>query len=147
MAGEAGEYYMMGQIVRPGAYSLTGRRLTLKTAIAAAGNLGPLAWPERCTVYRRLGDREEMIQVDLNRLFAGKDSDFYIKKDDLIMFGTHPAAIFLAVVRNAFRMTYGFGFVYDRNFADVDIQERNVKAQQKALREVQQDLRFPGLFP
>jgi hypothetical protein len=23
-------------------------------------------------------------------------------------------------LRNAFRATYGFGFVYDRNFADID---------------------------
>jgi len=29
-------------------------------------------------------------------------------------------APFLYVVRNSFRFTYGFGFVYDRNFADQD---------------------------
>jgi len=147
MAGEAGEYYMMGQINRPGAYGLSGRKITLKAAIAAAGNLGQLAWPENCTVYRRLGDREEMIQVNVDRIFAGEDPDFYIKKDDLIVFGTHPAAVFLAVVRNAFRLTYGFGFVYDRNFADVDSTRRSVMAQQSALREFQQSNRFPGLLP
>ena len=26
----------------------------------------------------------------------------------------------MATARNAFRMAYGFGFVYDRNFADID---------------------------
>ena len=144
-AGQAGEYYMMGQINRPGAYSLSGRSLTLKVAIAAAGNLSPLAWPERCTVYRRLGDREEMIQVNVDRLFAGKDPDFYVKKDDLIVFGTHPASLFLAVLRSAFRLTYGFGFVYDRNFADVDNIRRSVAASVKAQQAAQP--RFPGLFP
>jgi hypothetical protein len=29
-------------------------------------------------------------------------------------------APFLFVIRNSFRFTYGFGFVYDRNFADKD---------------------------
>jgi len=144
--GEIGEYYMMGQINRPGIYSLSGRELTLKAAIAGAGNLGALAWPERCTVYRRLGDREEMIQVNLNRLFSGDDPDFYIRKNDLILVGTHPAAIFLAVLRNAFRITYGFGFVYDRNFADVDNVERQVKAQLRARDEYEADNQFPGLF-
>jgi hypothetical protein len=36
----------------------------------------------------------------------------------VIEVGTSVRAPFWAVVRNAFRMTYGFGFVYDRNFAD-----------------------------
>ncbi len=120
LAGEVGEYYMMGQVSRPGAYSLTGRRITLKTAIASAGNLSPLAWPNRCTVYRRYGDREEMHQVNLDAIFAGKENDLLLKNNDLILVGTHPAASFLAVIRNAFRLTYGFGFVYDRNFADID---------------------------
>ena len=120
LAGETGEYYMMGQVMRPGAYSITGRQITLKTAIASAGNMAPLAWPDRCTIYRRYGDREEMHQVNLDAIFAGKEPDVLLKNNDLILVGTHPAAPFLAVFRNAFRFTYGFGFVYDRNFADVD---------------------------
>lgn len=147
LAGESGEYYMMGAINRPGAFALGGRTLTFKTAVAAAGGLSMLAWPSRCTVYRRLGDREEMIQVNVERTFAGKAPDFYIKKNDLIVFGTHPISLFLAVVRNAFRMTYGFGFVYDRNFADVDNLERNIGVQSRRQQELQQSNRFPGLFP
>lgn len=147
LAGQMGEYYMMGSINRPGAYNLSGRQLTFKGAVAAAGNLSPLAWPSRCTLYRRLGDREEMIQVDVDRIFAGQDPDFYIKRNDLIVFGTHPLSLFLAVARNAFRLTYGFGFVYDRNFADVDTQKRGIRVQQHTLQELQQATRFPGLLP
>jgi hypothetical protein len=146
-AGQSGEYYMMGQINRPGAYSLTGRKLTLKEAVAAAGNLSALAWPERCTIYRRLGDREEMIQINLDRIFAGQDPDFFLKKDDLVMVGTHPASLFLAVIRSAFRLTYGFGFVYDRNFADVDLIRRQIEASADAQARVQAANRFQGLFP
>ena len=143
LAGEVGEYYIMGQINRPGSYSLTGRQLTLKTAVAAAGNLSPLAWPTRCTIYRRYGDREEMHQVNLDAIFAGKEPDVRLKNNDLILVGTHPAAPFLAVFRNAFRMTYGFGFVYDRNFGDIDsyggqINPNNVSSGVGS--------RFPNLF-
>ena len=44
----------------------------------------------------------------------------YIKKDDVIRVGTHAVAPLLATIRNSFRLTYGFGFVYDRNFGDID---------------------------
>lgn len=119
-AGIPGEYFMMGQVNRPGGYSLTGRNVTLIQAIAAAGGFSPLAWPQRCTIYRRIGDRRELKPVNLDHIFAGKESDVLLKKGDVILIGSHPAAPFLAVIRNAFRVTYGFGFVYDRNFADID---------------------------
>lgn len=144
--GDIGEYYMMGQVFRPGAYSLTGRKITIKQAVAGAGNLAPLAWPDRATVYRRFGDREEMIQINIDRIFAGKDPDFYLKKDDVVIVGSHPAAPFLAVIRNAFRVSYGFGFVYDRNFADVDSIRRQLQTQSDVVNELQQNQGLGGLF-
>jgi len=39
--------------------------------------------------------------------------------------GTHATARWRAILRNAFRATYGFGFVYDRNFAYRDYYETN----------------------
>ena len=36
------------------------------------------------------------------------------------MVGTAFWAPFLAAVRNGFRITYGFGFLYDRNYYDDD---------------------------
>jgi polysaccharide export outer membrane protein len=120
-----GEFYIMGNTVNRGAIPLTGRPMTLKMAIAAAGGLGPLAWPKRCEVIRRLGkDREEIVMVDLDKIARGEQPDFFIKPDDLINVGTHPTAMWRAVLRNAFRATYGFGFIYDRNFADRDFGTR-----------------------
>ena len=116
-----GEFYIMGNVNRQGAISLVGRPMTLKMAIAAAGGLGPLAWPKRCEVIRRLGtNKEEIVMVDLDKIARGEQPDFFIKVNDLINVGTHPTARWRAVLRNAFRSTYGFGFVYDRNFADRD---------------------------
>jgi protein involved in polysaccharide export with SLBB domain len=116
-----GECYIMGNVARQGAITLTGRPITLKIAIALAGGLGPLGWPKRCEVIRRLGtSKEEIIMVDLDKIASGEQPDFYIKINDLINVGTHPTARWRAVLRNAFRATYGFGFVYDRNYADRD---------------------------
>jgi len=136
--GQVGEYYMMGNVARPGAYELTGRKLTVKEAIAAAGGFGPLAWPSRADLIRRVtGDEEQMIQLDLDAIFAGNAPDFYLKPNDIVNVGSHAVAGFLAVLRNAFRLSYGFGFVYDRNFADSDTfqakEQLKVRRNQEAL--------------
>jgi protein involved in polysaccharide export with SLBB domain len=116
-----GEFAIMGNVNRSGYIDITGRPMTLKMAIAAAGGLGPLAVPKNVEVIRRIGTaREEIVLVDLDRIASGEQPDFFIKPNDLINVGTDPTARWRAVLRNAFRATYGFGFVYDRNFADVD---------------------------
>jgi polysaccharide biosynthesis/export protein len=116
-----GEYYMAGHVLRPGVYSLTARNITLKQAVASAAMFDALAIPSRTEIVRRLpGDREVFIRVDLEKIFAGQQSDIYLKPNDIVNVGTNAAAPFLAALRGAFRFTYGFGFLYDRNFYDDD---------------------------
>ena len=116
---DVGEFYIMGEVLRPGVYSLTGRQITLKMAVAAAGNIGGIGWPENSLLIRRIGgNQEQIIPVDLQAIFRGEDPDVFLKPNDVLAVGTDPRAAFFAVIRNAFRMTYGFGFIYDRNFAD-----------------------------
>lgn len=123
-----GEFYVMGEVQRPGVYSLTGRKITLKMAVAAAGNLGPLAWPENSILIRRIGrNQEQTFPINLEKIFAGLNPDVYLKPNDVIAVGTHWKSSFLAVIRNAFRMTYGFGFIYDRNFSDPLLSTPNSK--------------------
>jgi polysaccharide export outer membrane protein len=120
-----GEYFIYGNTNYQGVVPMDGRPITLKMAVAAAGGLGPLAWPRRCEVTRRIGkNREETVMVDLDKIASGEQPDFFIKPLDLINVGTHPTARWRAVLRNAFRATYGFGFIYDRNFADRDYYTR-----------------------
>lgn len=116
---EQGEFYIMGEVQRPGVYSLTGRKVTIKMAVAAAGNLGPMAWPRNCMLIRRLNDQQEqMIPINIEEIFLGKKPDIYLKANDVVAVGTDIVSPFIAVIRNAFRFTYGFGFIYDRNFAE-----------------------------
>jgi protein involved in polysaccharide export with SLBB domain len=116
-----GEFWITGNVNRSGAVNMTGRPMNLKQAIAAAGGLGPLAYPKYCEVIRRIGDKkEEIVMVDLDKIASGEQPDFFIKPHDLINVGTHPTSRWRAVLRSAFRAAYGFAFVYDRNFADAD---------------------------
>jgi len=113
-----GEFFVEGNVNRVGAIELTGRPINLKQAIALAGGLGPLAYPKKVEVIRRIGgDREIIVMVDLDKIAKGLQPDFYIKPLDMINVGTHGTSRWLAVLRNSFRASYGFGFVYDRNFA------------------------------
>jgi len=144
VSGEIGQYYVMGQVNRVGPFSFNAEHITLKAAIAAAGGLAPLAWPDRCTIYRRLGQREQMIQVNLDRIFAGLDPDFTVKRGDIINVGTHPFAPFLQRIRSWTLPTpvnnVGYSYTYSRNFADVD----SFAVRQNPHNEPE---RFPNLFP
>ena len=113
-----GEYYIDGHVNRTGVYSLTARNITLKQAIAAAGGFDQLAIPTRTEIIRRIGnDKEVFARVDLDKVFSGEQPDIYLKPNDVVRVGTNALAPFIASFRNAFRVTYGFGFLYDRNFA------------------------------
>ncbi len=143
--GQIGDFFVMGHVNRPGVYSLNQREVTVRQAIAAAGGLSELAWPTRCEIIRRVGgDREVVIPIDLSAIFDGQMEDFMLRPDDVLNVGTSAVAPFLAQIRNAFRIAYGFGFVYDRNFADID----SYAGQQNPTdrRRATMQRRFPGLF-
>ena len=116
-----GEFYVVGNVARPGVYSLSGRQVSLYQAIIAAGGFGPLADLTKVQLIRRItADQVEMYTIDISQIILGHHDDYILKPYDTINVGTNAYAPFLAVVRNAFRLTYGLGFTYDRNFADID---------------------------
>jgi polysaccharide export outer membrane protein len=136
-----GEFYLMGNVLRPGVFSLTGREITIRQAISAAGGLSPLADPSRAELIRRIGgNQEQILSINIDRIFAGKEPDIILKPDDVLNVGSNPLMPFLAVLRNAFRATYGFGFVYDRNFADIDSFEG--QSNPRDLRRIERQQRF-----
>lgn len=123
--GSVGFYYMEGHVAAPGAYQLTGARVTLREAIWSARGLDALAIPQRTDIIRKISDTEKMyVRVDLARIFAGRAPDIYLKPGDEVNVGTNFLAPFLAAARSGFRMTYGFGFLYDRNYGEDDDRRR-----------------------
>jgi polysaccharide export outer membrane protein len=113
-----GFIYMGGQIARPGSYGLpSSGRLTLQRAVDAAGGLGGIAIPERVDLTRMLpGDRQATIRLNLRAIAEQTQPDIYLKPDDRVNIGTNFWAFPLAVLRGGFRVSYGFGFLLDRNF-------------------------------
>lgn len=112
-----GVYYMGGHVQRPGVFSLTGTKVTLKQAWVSAGGWDDLSIPQRTEVIRRLApDKEMIVRVDLNKVWEFRQPDIYLKPNDIVQVGTNIWAPFIASLRNSFRLTYGFGFLYDRDF-------------------------------
>jgi len=117
---DSGNIYMAGQVLRVGVYGLPPEgRLTLMRAIDAAGGLTGVAIPERTDITRMVGpDRQATIRVNLRAIAEGTQPDIFMKPDDRVNVGTNFWALPLAVVRNGFRFSYGFGFLLDRNFGN-----------------------------
>jgi polysaccharide export outer membrane protein len=115
-----GVVYIEGEISRPGVYNLpVYNQLTLSRLISAAGGLGPLAIPERVDLTREVGKNlEATIRMNLAAIRNRTQPDVVIKPNDHIIIGTSWFATPLAIFRNGFRLTYGFGFLLDRNFGN-----------------------------
>jgi polysaccharide export outer membrane protein len=109
-----------GEVNRPGVFDLpVNGQLTLSRLVDVAGGLTQVAIPHRVDLIRRVGpNREAVVRVNLAAIRSRAEPDILIKPDDHIIVGTNFFATPLAVIRNGFRMTYGFGFLLDRNFGN-----------------------------
>ena len=117
---DLGVVYIDGEVARPGVYNLPPvGELTLSRLVSAAGGLGQIAIPQRVDLVRKIApDREAAIRVNLAAIRNRAEPDIVMRADDHIIIGTNFFATPLAVIRNGFRMTYGFGFLLDRNFGN-----------------------------
>ncbi|MEM7808021.1 MAG: polysaccharide biosynthesis/export family protein, partial [Planctomycetota bacterium] len=115
-AEQTGVYYVGGNAAVTGVFQISPQNpVTLKRAIVAARGFNPVAIPQRTQLIRKMGDQDVFVRVNLKKIFLGQEPDLYVKPDDMIMVGTNFPAPFLAALRNGFRVSYGFGFLYDRN--------------------------------
>ena len=119
-APTSGLFFVVGQVARPGTFNMPASgQMTLLRAIDSAGGLSQIAVPERCDLTRMIGPaRQGMIRLNLRAIAEGRQPDIFIKPDDRINVGTDFWAFPLAVMRNGFRFSYGFGFLLDRNFGN-----------------------------
>jgi polysaccharide biosynthesis/export protein len=115
---KTGVVYLAGQVARPGPYTLGGdTKLTLLRALDSGGGLSSIAIPERTDLTRIVGPgRQATIRLNLRAIAEQTQPDIYLKPDDRINIGTNFWALPLAIIRNGFRASYGFGFILDRNF-------------------------------
>ena len=119
-ASPLGNVYLRGEVARPGVFQLpaTGG-LTLARMIAAAGGLGPTAKPEKVSLTRRIGTNlEATVTLNLAAIMQKTEPDIFLRADDFISVGTDWGSTPMAIIRNGFRASYGFGFLLDRNFGN-----------------------------
>ncbi|MDQ7013350.1 MAG: polysaccharide biosynthesis/export family protein [Planctomycetota bacterium] len=117
---QQGFVYLEGEVGRPGSYTLPAvGPYTLRRAIASASGLSSLGIPERCDLTRMIGEnRQATIMLNYRAIVEGTQPDVVLKPNDIISMGTTFWAYPLAVLRNGFRASYGFGFLLDRNFGN-----------------------------
>ena len=116
-----GNLYIRGEVGRPGVYDypVTGDRITLSEFITAAGDLGPIAVPEKVSLTRRISENvEATVTLNYAAILQRTEPDIFLKPNDHISIGTSWGSTPLAIIRNGFRATYGFGFLLDRNFGN-----------------------------
>jgi polysaccharide biosynthesis/export protein len=117
-AAEGGFVYLSGQVARGGSFNLV-EGLTIERLVISAGGLGSLAVPERVDFTRVLANgRQATIRINYGAIVERTQPDVYLRRDDIVNVGTNFWAFPMAVIRNGFRMTYGFGFLLDRNFGN-----------------------------
>ena len=117
-AAASGFVYMSGEVNRPGPYQVVPG-LTLRRAVSSAGGLSDIAIPSRVDITRRVGEnRQATVRLDYAAIEQHSQPDILLKSDDIINVGTNFWALPLAVTRNGFRMSYGFGFILDRNLGN-----------------------------
>jgi len=116
-----GNLYIRGEITRPGVFNYpnSGEKITLSEFIISAGDLGPIAVPERVSLTRRIGDNmQATVTLNYAAILQRTEPDIFLKPNDTISIGTSWGATPMAIIRNGFRATYGFGFLLDRNFGN-----------------------------
>ncbi len=79
------EFYVIGEVKRPGTYSLTGRSVTVKMALAAAGYDPTKTEVHTILIRHRSDGVEERLPLDLRGILEGTEPDVYLRPDDVLL--------------------------------------------------------------
>ena len=85
LPAERGEYYLGGDILRGGVYSVPPGKVTLKQAIIAAGGAtGPAPF---IRVIRREDGKESLVlnNTEYSAITSGEVNDLFVHANDIIM--------------------------------------------------------------
>lgn len=81
-----GEYYIGGHVKRPGVYSTTGRHISVRQALIAAGGVDDDG--KNVSLFRRsaAGKDEDVLSVAVSDIFTpGSQHNLYLQPDDTLM--------------------------------------------------------------
>ncbi len=105
---KAGVVYVGGNVGKPGAYLLEGRRaLTIEEVMALAGNGAHASAMKRVLLVRTLDDgRKEAITIPVNLIYKGKAPDVALKDGDIVYVPTSNGKL---VMEQAINSALGIG--------------------------------------
>lgn len=75
---------VLGEVTRPGNIAMTGDRMTLLEALAAAGDLTSYGMRDNVLVTREVDGKLEMARIDLRSADLYKSPFFYLQQNDVI---------------------------------------------------------------
>ncbi len=76
--------YLFGQVLRPGTFSLNGRK-TLLELLGEGGGLGPFAKSESIYILRRKGDQQVRIPFKYKSALAGRSDNVVLLPGDMVV--------------------------------------------------------------
>ena len=79
------KFYILGEVQAVGEYPLV-KKLTIVQAFALAEGFTEWASKDKIILYRRTGQKEEMIKIDYNDIVKGQlNKDILLRADDIII--------------------------------------------------------------
>jgi polysaccharide biosynthesis/export protein len=106
---EAGSVQIDGEVTRPGSFPLNSR-MTVLGAIAAAGGLTYSADIKGVEVLREIEPRKKsMLQLDLEKLVSGTETDLYLRNGDVIRVPSHSGRFVTRQVVEGINSLVNFG--------------------------------------
>jgi polysaccharide export outer membrane protein len=83
----SGKIFVGGEVKSPGGFPLRGKKLTVSQAVALAGGLKSDAAGAETKIFRysEKGTGKEILSVNVYEIQKGKEEDFYLKENDIII--------------------------------------------------------------
>jgi len=83
----SGKIFVGGEVRSPGGFPLKGKKLTVSQAISLAGGLGSKAAGSETKIFRysEKGTGKEILSANVYEIQKGKEEDFYLKENDIII--------------------------------------------------------------
>ncbi len=81
----AGSVYVLGDVTRPGEFSMGSKRLTVLQAVALAQGTTVNAALSRAVIIRKTDDGEKIIPIDLKQVAKTAQGDQVLIAEDIVM--------------------------------------------------------------
>ncbi|MBP1712201.1 MAG: putative Polysaccharide export protein [Deltaproteobacteria bacterium] len=108
----SGKVFVGGAVVKPGGFSLKGKKLTVSQAITLAEGLKPESSGSEARIYRYSGiaSEKEAIPIDVLAIQDGLAEDPYLEENDILIVPQSPVKYFLIGLRDSLKGFFSFGF-------------------------------------